>query len=1067
MGGAPVSLLEDLQAIDVSGIVDAKAAISVTVNGESLQALVGAGAAERVLGPLGEAMAGARQALDDPAALLGPLQQILGELAEAVVPDDLPIGEYVEAVSAAARLLAQLLGGLSGDLGSLTAPSGTASLADLLGTVGGPLGDYAAVAIGEVGRFRALMDTVERGIPSDPRAVVALALDVLLPFSPDPLRQLRGHVDALSLDLDAIRLDPRLIEGLLTATLRVEVAAEAGDEASLRAALDNLERVRVATVGQLAAGLRTVIGVVSRLRLDAIAGPIRAVSAGLRSAQLGAIETLAEWRSQIAEVRERITGLDLAEAMGFVDAIMDRVELEAQGRIVPEMDRLVARLEAWLRGLLRELPLRSLRHQLTLAIRAVADAIRDADLDVVVDAARDVVRTLHELIAQADLGALVADATAEIEAAVRAALDDIEAALGTVTAEVDAVADQATAVLGRAVAGLRAFRTAVDAIELSIGEAGIATATDGIVESLTSLRETAEQLLSAAPLPEALRSTIEDLASMLESVDLDAVIGEPMRAVAAELRLPTDVEGSVTSGLQAISEVVVSIIPANLTAELEAIVSDALSAITDLDIGPLTAGVTGVLDDAASFLDGVSIAREVAPAGALFDELLAQLDRVHPRVLLAPAIDVYDELLGAVPIPDPATITSRTAEVTAVAGEAVARATTEPLRRAAGGGATLAPARGASTASAADPGPPPELPPPDLRPGDIIRMIGFLPRKLREGLQALGAGPVGEVMAGIDGLLGGLADDLAAVRDRIVSVERTVVHGLDAVLAPLAPAQLAAQLALTAHAQRPGVQIELVGSLDIVARAGPASLRGELDGELRLVGERAAGALRSPGVAGPGQSVAAVLDEAIELLRACSLARLGRDLDAFLAALDPEPIALEFDAMLAALVGRVPELLTAAGEQMLAIEARVTRLIQMFNPATQAQKYLRVLTVLKEELDLVNPRRLADELAEVHEVIRGVLAAYDPRALAAELDGLIAAVAAAVRGLDPANLLPDLSGLEAQAARVTALVPTEALAGVGTQLQSVGAELDSTRRRPGCWRSSTAWHPPSPTPWSD
>lgn len=1031
-----MTLLDDLQALDLSGILDAKASIAVAVDGEAIQALVADGAAQRVLGGLGDTLASVREGLDDPAALLEPVRVALAAVVEAIGAGDLPLGEYAEAVTAAARIVAGVLEGLGGDPGALSVAGG-GSLGDVLAAVGGPLADYAGVAVGEIGRFRSLMETLDGEAPTDPSELVRLALEVVLPFPQAPLRAVRTQVAGLTADLDRLVIDPRLVEGLVTATLGVEAAVQTGDPARVQAALDALARVRASTVEQLAAALRRVVSVLSGLRLDGVLAPVAEISSALRTAEAGVLDTLEGWRGQISEVRDLIAGVDVAAAMGHFQALLRFVEQEARARILPEMDRLVGEVEAWLRGLFRELPLRALRHEVTLGIRSVADAVTAANIDRVADAVREVLTSARDLLAEADLGALVGEATAEMEAAVTSVLDQVEAALGVVTAQVEAVADTAAEILGRALEGLTAFRQAVDAITGALSEAGIEEATEAVVSALQELRATAEELLSVAPIPDSLRGTIEQLASTLESVDLDEVVGGPLRAVAAQLRLPDDLSQSVTGGLTAMAEVVTNLVPANLTAELEAAVSDVLDEVTNLDLAPLTAGVSDLLAGAASFLEGISVVEAVEPVAAVFDQVLEAVDRVQPRRLLDPVIQAYNSLLGAVSVPDPDTIATRTAAVTATAGEAAARVTAEPVRRMAGPGATLAPARGAETATAGGGGAPaPELPPDDLRPGDVIRMIGYLPGRLREALQDLDAGPAGQVVAEIDGLSGGLADELAGLRDRLLAVERLVEEGLDQVLAPLAPAQVRAQLALQVRASSPEAGIDVDASLDVMAGVGPAALRRELAGELGLV--RAGSAVAAASLA---SAAAADLDDAVELLRASPLARLGADLDAFLAALDPEPIAAEFDAMVALVVDRAPGFIEAVRPLLTELQARVVALVGEFNPATLAQRYLRVLAVLKEELDLVDPGRLADELGEVHAAIRAAVAAYDPRVLAAELDTLVAEVAAAVRGLDPAALLPDLSGLEAQVARVTALVPTQALDGVGTQLAEVGAQL--------------------------
>ena len=46
-----------------------------------------------------------------------------------------------------------------------------------------------------------------------------------------------------------------------------------------------------------------------------------------------------------------------------------------------------------------------------------------------------------------------------------------------------------------------------------------------------------------------------------------------------------------------------------------------------------------------------------------------------------------------------------------------------------------------------------------------------------------------------------------------------------------------------------------------------------------------------------------------------------------------------------------------------------------------------------------------------------------------------------MRGLDPAGLMPDLSPIAAQVARVADILPVQALADVGNQLEAIGDEI--------------------------
>lgn len=1022
-----MTLLDDLQALDLSSILDAKADISLTINSDDLLALVGDGAATSVLGDLGTVIQLALDGFDDPAALVEPIlsafSAVLGELDADIALDD-----YVEAVTVAARIVADLVAMISGDPNRIGFGGGL-DIGAALERVGGHFGDHAAIVSGNLSRFRALVQSVEQGLPSDPSALVAPALEILLPFPTTSIDAVRSWALQLSGGLDQVVIDPRLTEGLIASLGAVRVAADAGDAVALGAALATLSEVRANTVQQLAAALRRVAGAVSAIRIDVGAGAVTDLRGVLSGAGDSVFDLLDGWRDMIASVEATVESIDADVAMQQANAILDEVEATARDVVLAGVDGSVEVVKQWLRDLLREVPIRSVRMQLSEAIASAAQAIADADLDAPIDTVRDLLTDVSTVLAEADPAALIQDAVGELEQVISDALDQLEDALGRITQGINDVADQAESVLTAAVDGLRDFREVVDEITVAIENAGIVEAAEAIAASLGELREQVSELLSNAPVPDALREGVEQLISTLESIDLDEAIGTPLREVAAQIQIPPEVAATVRDGLEAIVEAVTALVPGDVIAELETMMADALAEIENLDLSALTGGLTDLLDDAAGVFDQVRIAELIAPAGDVFAQIVDAVDQVHPRVILRPVIDLYGQILGAIPIPEPASIAARAGSVTSQAGESVARVAAEPARRAVGTSATT-PAAGSATSTAR------EDQPDDLRPGDIVRLIGFLPAKLREALIELGSGPTGEVLATIDAQFSASAVALREVRDRVLILDHTAASALDAALAPVTAAQIDAQIALQGSAAFTAGGLSIDVSMSLVASSGPGALELELRGERDLVAQRC----RTAG-AGLSGTVADDLDEVADLLVSILPGDLLGDVDAFLAALDPEPIAAALDSLLASVVDATPAFLAAVGTELTALEARVRALIREFNPGNLMQRYLGVLDVVREELALLDPGRLADELGEIHAEVKAALLAYDPLVLAGDLDALVAQVAAAIRALDPSGLLPDLSGIAAQVARVGDILPVNALAGVGTQLTAVGDEI--------------------------
>jgi hypothetical protein len=170
---------------------------------------------------------------------------------------------------------------------------------------------------------------------------------------------------------------------------------------------------------------------------------------------------------------------------------------------------------------------------------------------------------------------------------------------------------------------------------------------------------------------------------------------------------------------------------------------------------------------------------------------------------------------------------------------------------------------------------------------------------------------------------------------------------------------------------------------------------------------------------------------------------LTEDLDSFLAALDPEPIAVELDLLVDTALRRAPAALTELQDDLLAAFRRLERIIRDLNPVTLAQRFLTVVEVLEEQVSLLDPRRLAAELAEIHAAIKSVFLAYDPAVFAQEIFEVVDALAGALEALDPATLLGDLADFDAVLAKIEEAVPTAALAGIDSSLEEVGARLQA------------------------
>ena len=1013
-----MSLLEDLQGLDLSGIANAKVSVSASLEVPELQRLLGGDGISVTLGPLNDTLSSLQGSLNDPEKLLEPLLQAVLALGKQLKLDQSLVNALLSQVGDGAGILKAVLEGLAGDPGALAI--GGSSAGNAFSGLTGSLSDYATRSIGGLGRTRAMLNLAETGIPGNAAGIAEVGLELLLPFPRSALTSVKGQVDALTTGIGAIRLPTGRVNGLVEAYGRVTVAARAGNAAALQAELNGLEALHRQAVSQIAADIRAAQGRIDALHLPSALSTVAEAARALKTPDIGGIELIDQLRQRLVEAEGFVGQFDPALAGPFIDQLFAYIENDIGGAIEAGIEEQIVRLETWLRGLLRELPLQSVRDKISAALASVVDAIEAADIDRVAETVRGAISQLDDLLAAVDLQALLDQAAAALADAIRQALDALEAALAGITDAINAIAGQAQAIVQQAVAGLASFRQAFDQVTALVEAIDLEAATQQVIKALADLRAKAEQLLSVAPLPEELRPVVDQLVAQVEAIDLDAVIKAPLDEVAKTLQIPPDVADTVNGGLEQMAEKVANLIPAQIGEDLQAELDGLIAKLSDINLDSLSGLVGGTLDQIADAIDQVDPVSLAAPAASAFQTAMAGFDRLKPSTLLQPAIDAYDNLLGGLPIPDATGMASRVGEITSNAGELVARAVTSPVRSI----ATPPGGREPATTSPRDiqpAGPPP----PTVRPGDLIRLFAFVPDKMREALAAIDRAGAGEALAAMQALCGGLAAELRTVNDAIYGLEAQILADLDTMSASLNAAQADAQLSVSTDA----------GSLQLVANAG--GLRSALEADIAQLRGLVHGTLT--GLGGGAGSLA----EVAECLEQCRLAQIGDDLDALLASLDPEPLAAQLDHLFETVVSTAHGLLPALEPQVVDIQRRLRLLVERFNPGAQAQKLLRVLLVLKEQLDLLNPRRLADELDEIHAAIKASLAAYDPALFASDLQELLNTAKATITGLDPANLTPDLTPVQAQIDRVPGLLPMEALQGVGAELEAVGAELQA------------------------
>jgi len=1042
-----MSLIDDLRSIDVSAIADARSAIQLAIDSPALKSALESGAAQAALGELGQVFDALRTG--DPAELVRPLARGLGDLHGVFAFDTLPLGRYASTIGDGLGVFAKLAAGFDGDFTKVGSAFGL-SLDDLLTRAHGSAGQVLATAYSGGGAIWALAAEVDRGAPASQAALVDLLLRALLPVPSGSLANLRALTSRLTDGAAKIVLPTQRTQGLIAAFARVEAAARAHDAAALAQAMRALEQVRVSTIGSLRDDLGTAMAQVRRLDVASALAPLRRADQELRGLSEGLLEQLARWREMIAMLRKATEGFDPAAMTRFLDQGVKEIETFVEKTILAFIDEQVRKVVEWMRSLFRHIPIASLRAELTAFLHSIAQAIAKADIGRYVREALALLEKLQTLVSPETIRAEIKKALGAASAAIDKALDDVVDKLAVVKNAVNAVAGEAAVVIGRIVPALTEFNAAVIDIKASAAGVGLAEAGQKVVEQLEILRRAAETLLTESPLPDSMKDEVAQIVDFVRGLDLDAVF-EPVRRAAEQLTLPDEVAAAVDGGLAEAAKVIDNVVPARLVENIEADVQAALDRIASFNPLALLPDMSGLLREAADGVEKLSPPPELAAElHAPFQKLLDLVDAAHPIKLLAPAIEAYDKALGALPLPSTDGVADKAIAFVTSLGERAASALTSPLESLAGdsakggggagggGGIGTAPPGGApskaapaDTSGATSPG---AVPPDNLRPGDVVRLLGYIPGKLRELLAGMEASQVGQVLASVDRLTGGLARDLRAVSAALWNVEARLHADLNAMLSPLANHQVRAQLAVRARFA-PG-EIDIEGTIKALALAGPGALRHELGGPIRLARDAA-----YETSATLVRTIGGELERTADALERCLLSRLVGDADALFAAIDPEPIAAEIDALFGAILEKAPEILEAAGEALNAAVARVRALLNALNPGVLAQKFLAVLDVIREQFDALSPRRLAGELGEIHAAIRATIAAFDPGPFVTEIAATVTAVATTLRTLDPATLVGDVTFLKDAVAKLKEAVPTKALEGVGTNLVALGKQL--------------------------
>ncbi|PCK04700.1 MAG: hypothetical protein COA42_18905 [Alteromonadaceae bacterium] len=1037
-----MSLLDDLKGIDLSTVVNGRVEISASLSGDDMQALIGGEGIAASLSELGETISALKNAQQDPQALLEPLVAAIEPLLSNFDTSDLDLAEFIEIVREGAQIVTQVFTMIGGGDPSKFSIPGAGELGDVLNHTANFNKHFSKIGFGDAGKVKSIIDQVEEGFPSDPQAFAEQAVDLLIPFSVSNLVAIRSSLTTMIDGASNITIDTNINSGMLASMTRLRIAAEAKNLVAVNQELKQLSNIRNTTLNSIRTALRQTSAQINALNIEQHIATIESFADSFQVNPAGALEFLQNLENQFKAMRNMIEGADFPDLTPILDDIVVQAEALLRANVEAPIDKSVEDLKNWLRSQLAHLNLRYYRGLLTQFFRDIEKAIRDANIDGPARDARIFLDELEAAINNFNLGAEIQDSLGEIGTTIGNTVTTIQNNLQNIVTGVNTAAASAQAILDQVVVKLEEFQQAIDGITQTVEQLGIEQARDAVIAAIEELKTTAETVLGIMPLPDAMRPMVEGVIRELDKIDLNEVLA-PIHDALGRLSIPDTVLAPINEVLQEAEKVIQNLITDELINSLEAEFQNALSELNKFDPANLLSEVTDYFDEAADFVEGLDPRPIVADIRGPYDAVLQAVDAAHPKRVLRPVIEAYEGIFSALEMPDPSEALAQLNNTVNDAAEGIGQALTQPLSELTGQPLQAAP-ESEGDQQAPQNGPPPSSQPstqgPEVRPGDIIRLLGHIPNKLREAVNELEAGPAGEVMEAIASLCSGLALQLRQVQQDLWLVERRLFNNVEAILKPLSSAQMQAQLALqanfSAEIEAGEIEFDLQGSAMALGSLSAGAMRRDLQQELAATRQSIATVIGSAGGSG-----GAFMDRLAGILENCALANIGDDLEAFLAALDPEPLAEELDKLAVSIINLLPQLSELLDETAMAAINRLMDLIQQFSPVAQGLKFLSIFEVVQEELALLNPRRLAAELGEIHGAIREIILAYDPAIFAEEMYDVLEAIAAQIRALDPGELLGDISHFDDLSASLEALSPATALASIDGSLDEVGARL--------------------------
>ncbi|GEM_PF-7064505 len=611
---------------------------------------------ENLLGDLGHVLKSVKLPTN-PADITDSVTKAFGQLQQfAQLPDLGILGDIGKGLGELVEVLESLAGNFGGDLTkfaeNLVSDSG--GIEDLLKNAAEQM--LQALPINQLKELSDALGAIGALVnhrPQKPEDVAEIFAQLVAGASLDELNAPSAHLDEF---LGSIRnaggdfnLVTTEINGLTT-RVRAATSLILQGEANVDAL--------VAEIQQIGAGLdllagNTIAGALGRLTTDLAAldpGPLfdRATSAlealldKIPHVNFDFVETIGE---TVGQMLMNIASTTEAELQEKFSELMQRLQGDFALSGVADATADIDRLFDYLVGLIEEIPLRRLRHQLVDFLAGIEAKIRSFDGFSVPNAFRDEVAKISDAIDHFDTNAVkqkVQGIVQQINDLVsKFPINDIKQEADGLITSVNGVVQQIEPLFDQVNHQLDGLADQVNQIDLSAaGQQAI-----GLIHDI---RTNIENVVGSGDLPAPAKAAISTGAGALKSLNLAVDITDPFNAALNQID-PSMVLAPVRPVLDKVQLTLGKVTPSALIAQLDGPFEQLQKELDRLKPANLLAAVTGefgrFMEEVAKGDPQALVAPLVAPLEAEFEKLIDAIKHaLDPAPLFAPLRDAYARL---------------------------------------------------------------------------------------------------------------------------------------------------------------------------------------------------------------------------------------------------------------------------------------------------------------------------------------------------------------------------------------------------------------------------------------